>query len=55
MENNMNEKITKIKEVVNEITKGLNNDIVKDDYKSYEQKIRAIEQLLHAIALTEKL
>lgn len=51
----MNEKIKKIKEVINSITNELNDDTVKDDYKSYEQKIRAIEQLLHAIALIEKL
>lgn len=50
----MNEKIKKIKEVINEITKELNNDVIKDDCKSYEQKIRAIEQLLHAITLIEK-
>ena len=51
----MNETITKIKEVISEITNELNNDTTKDDFKSYEQKIRAIEQLLHAIALIEKM
>lgn len=51
----MNEKIAKIKEVICELTNELSNDTVKNDYKSYEQKIRAIDQLLHAIALIEKM
>ena len=51
----MSEKITKIKEVVNEITNELSNDTIRNDYRSYEQKIRAIDQLLHAIALIEKM
>jgi len=51
----MKEKIKKVKEVISEITKELNNDATKDDYKSYEQKIRVIEQLLHAITLIEKM
>lgn len=42
----MNEKITKIKEVINEITKGLNNDTVKDDYKSYEQKNKSYRAIV---------
>ena len=51
----MNEQVKKIKEVISKITKELNNDATKDDYKSYEQKIRAIEQLLHTITLIEKM
>lgn len=51
----MNEKITKIKEVINEIIDELKNDTNKNDHRSYEQKIRAIDQLLHAIALIEKM
>ncbi len=51
----MSKKIEKIKEIIGEITEELNSHIIKDDYKSYEQKIRAIEQLLHTIALIEKM
>ena len=51
----MNEKIIKIKDVISEITNELNNDAIKGNYMLFEQKIRAIEQLLHAIALIEKM
>lgn len=45
----------KIKEVIAEISKASVGDLEKGDYVAYEQKIRAIEQLLHSVALIERM
>lgn len=50
----MNEKIKKIKEVIDSITNELSNDTSNENYKSYKQKIRVIDTLLHAITLIEE-
>lgn len=51
----MNENIAKIKDVISAITNELSSDASRDDYKSYELKIRVIDQLLHSITLIEKM
>ena len=50
----MKENINKIKEVINMLVEEIKNDITSDNYQFCGQKIRAIDDLLHAITLIKE-
>lgn len=51
----MKEEVNELKKVISKLTEMASRDMAIEALDAYEQKIRAIEVLLHAMTLIEKM